>query len=94
MSDYLEDLDLSDEERSKLRALGARTPLALLAMRKASASAFDLHLGSARAPAIVKQLQGLLSEDEVERLNEQPKARPGLGARLTPAPDEPDPASE
>ncbi len=48
-ADFLKALQISDEERTKLAKLSAKTPLALLAMRKASRDAFDEHVGRDRA---------------------------------------------
>ena len=88
MTDYLDGLDLLPGEREKLRLLGAKTPLALLLMRKASPDAFDAHLGAGRATGIAGQLHALLSVDEKARFNEPPRPQGSLGACL------PDPGSE
>lgn len=82
MADFIDNLSVSDTERAKLRALGVRTPLAILSMRKAAAKAFDDHFGAERAEAIATELKGLLSEVELETLNQPMRAGGYLGARL------------
>jgi hypothetical protein len=87
MSAFLDTLPLSDEERQKLKALGASTPFALLSMRHASREAFDAHIGAQRADEIASQLEKLLSADELEQLR-RPVALPGaLGGRMPRNPD-------
>ena len=49
---FLDAFDLSDEERAKLASFGARSPLALLSLRRASPQAFDNYLGPERSAAI------------------------------------------
>ena len=84
--DFLKALQISDEERTKLSKLSAKTPLALLAMRKASRDAFDEHVGRDRAEAIAKELENLLTDEDRESLSKPPKGVGRLGARLDPLP--------
>jgi hypothetical protein len=84
--DFLQQLPISDEERSKLSKLGARSPAALLSMRKASREAFDNYIGKDRADTIAEELTKLLTPGDVEALNQPPNPRGKLGARLGPAP--------
>lgn len=86
MTGFLDALALPDEERKKLEALGAKTPLGLLSMRKASPEAFDAYLGADRADAIARQLESLLREDEKAELLRPLPAGRSLGARMPPAP--------
>jgi hypothetical protein len=82
VADFIDQLQVSQEERVKLRALGAKSPLSVLSLRKASQEAFDRHFGADRADSIAEQLRSLLAPDELQQL-EQPVRRPGsLGARL------------
>jgi hypothetical protein len=84
--EFLKSLPLSEEERQKLAALGAKTPLELLFMRKASPEAFDRYIGADRADAIAKALEGLLDEQDKVRLKAPFTPKGKLGARLSPAP--------
>jgi hypothetical protein len=87
MAEFVDNLSLSEDERSKLKALGVSSPLGVLSIRKASPAAFDQHFGAERAQAISDQLKALLTPSELALL-EQPSLPGGrLGARLTPAPD-------
>jgi hypothetical protein len=61
---YLEDLPLSCEEKTKIARLGASNPAALLAMMQAAPEAFDRYLGSDRAQALASALKHLISEAE------------------------------
>jgi hypothetical protein len=84
--DFLKSLPISEEERQKLAALGASTPLALLFLRRASPEAFDRHIGTTRAPAIAEALEALLSEEDKEKLGVPFAPKGKFGARLNPAP--------
>ena len=88
--EFLKHLNLSEEERAKLAKLGAKTPKALLSMRRASRDAFDAYLGllhdRARADAIAGELEKLITDDEREALKSPPKPAGKLGARLEPLP--------
>jgi hypothetical protein len=82
VADFLDSLPFSDEERDILRARGVSTPIGLLSMRKASTPAFDSLFRPGRAEVIAGYLKQLLSDEELQRLN-QPVSRGGaLGARL------------
>ncbi len=85
--EFVTRLRLSDEERRRILSLGASTPLALLAMRKASPAAFEEFFGHERAEQIASALLEMLSDQE-RKLLEAPSPRlPKLGARLrSPAP--------
>lgn len=83
MGDFLDSLTVTEDERSKLRALGVQTPLGLLSMRKASTRAFDEHFGGpARAQFIAEQLKNLLTDAELQSLNQPIRQGGRLGARL------------
>jgi hypothetical protein len=88
---FLKSLPISEEERQKLAGLGASTPLALLCLRKASSEAFDRHFGADRAAAIAEALEGLLNEEEKERLKAPFSPKGKFGAHLGPAPQKLEP---
>ncbi|MGB6604593.1 MAG: hypothetical protein WBE65_09905 [Steroidobacteraceae bacterium] len=86
MPDFVDQLQASPEERSKLRSLGAKSAYALLALRKASPEAFDALFHKGRADEIATELRSLVTAEELEKLK-SPVRRPGsLGARLGPLP--------
>lgn len=80
-ADFLNRIDLTDAERTKLAGLGAASPLALLDMRRASQDAFD-NWFPGRSQAIAGELEKLLSDDERESLKSPPKSAGKLGGRL------------
>jgi hypothetical protein len=79
--EFLNRLPISDDERSRLAMFGAKSPLMLLNMRRASRESFDLYVGE-RAQFIADELAKLLTLEERESLREPPKAAGALGARL------------
>ncbi len=80
---FLSNLGLTEEEKSKLAKLGASTPAALLALRRAASQDFETLLGKDRAEQITKGLRQLLSEDELQRIDTAPPVRRyPLGALL------------
>jgi hypothetical protein len=79
-------LDITEEEHRKILALAARSPFALLAMRKASPDAFDRYFGRERAEYLAGQLRGLITDKDCESLNREQHAVPSLGALLGPVP--------
>jgi len=83
--EYLENLGLSDEDKQKLRALGAATPAALLSRIQYSPEArrkfVDYLGGEEKVSAIELALQSLSQAYQSEQL---PPFKPGLGA-LDPA---------
>jgi hypothetical protein len=83
-TEFLNGLPISDDERSRLTTFGAKSPLMLLNMRRASREAFDLYVGE-RAQFIADELAKLLTPEERESLREPPKAAGTLGARLSQA---------
>ncbi|MBZ5726651.1 MAG: hypothetical protein LAP87_16830 [Acidobacteriia bacterium] len=85
-AEFLKNLPIGEEERAKLSEFGAATPLALLAMRKASKDAFDSYLGRDRADAIACELEKLLTPGEAESLKQPIKSVGRFGARLDPLP--------
>ena len=86
-SDFLEALQLSEEDRAKLASFGADSACALLAIRKASKDAFDNYLGRDRVENTVEQLERLLTSEQRHALQQSAKAAAGpLGARLGPTP--------
>lgn len=86
MSDFVDQLEASPEERTTLRTLGATSPYALLALRKASPEAFDQVFSPGRAEVLATQLRSLVTPEQLGQLN-SPVRRPGsLGARLDPLP--------
>ena len=86
MTDFLRHIALTEVERAKLRALGAATPFALLALRKAARAAFDSHLGPLRAEEIAGELEKLLTDDARGTLAPALHQGGALGARLGPMP--------
>jgi hypothetical protein len=86
MSDFIDNLSVSTEERQKLKSLGATTPLAILSIQKASTEAFNNHFGTERAQAITDQLKSLLTDQELAQLNEPVRKGGSLGARQSPGP--------
>lgn len=85
MADFIDQLQVSQEEREKLRALGAKSPFGLLSLRKASQEAFDMQFGADRAEAITEQLRRLLTPAELQQLSQPIRRGGSLGARLEPA---------
>jgi hypothetical protein len=86
MSEFIDNLPVSDDDKQKLRALGASSPFGVLSIRKASRNYFDQHFGPHHAQAIEDHLRPLLTPDELRRLDEPSKQGGALGARLTPIP--------
>jgi len=80
-SDFIKGLPISDDERTRLASFGAKSPLMLLGMRKASKQAFDECFGE-RAQFIADELEKLLSPEELKSLSEAPNVPGNLGARL------------
>jgi hypothetical protein len=81
-AEFLKNLGLNDEEYRKLAALGASTPAAILAIRRAAPESFDQLLGATRARELVTRLETLLTPEERKRLAlASPKVYP-LGAML------------
>lgn len=79
--DFLEGLNLTDEERRQLRAIGVSSPLALAHMIKASRDAFRKMIGE-RADEVERSLLASLSPDERATLDEPLPPRFSLGASL------------
>ena len=81
--DFLDDLDLTAEERERLRGLGARDASGLRAMHRAAPQDFEAYFGP-RAAHILRVL------DDIS-LPEPPSSAPphGLGARAEPPPSGP-----
>src|SRR5262245_21876606 len=79
--EYLENLGLTDEDKKKLRVLGAATPAALLSRiqysREARQKFVDYLGGEAKVSAIESALQSL---NEGTRREPLPPFKPGLGA--------------
>src|ERR1700733_1644001 len=70
-------------------ALGATSPAALLAMRRAAQEAFDNLVGKDRSQEIASHLENLLTPEERQRLTTAPPAKHfPLGARLGTPPSE------
>jgi hypothetical protein len=80
-AEFLNGLPISDDERSRLAMFGAKSPLMLLNIRRASRESFDLYVGE-RAQFIADELTKLLTLEERESLREPPKPAGTLGARL------------
>jgi len=89
--EFLKGLPISEEEREKLAALDASSPLTLLFLRKASPAAFDRHVGADRAAAVAEALEGLLSEEDKAKLKAPFTPKGKFGALLRPAPPKPIP---
>jgi hypothetical protein len=85
---FLDKINVSDEERAKLRSLGAATPVALLGMRIASPVPFDQLFGTVRGSEIAKQLQTLLTGEERSLLQQPIRNLPPVSARITPFPQD------
>ena len=75
MTDFLDNLYLTDDERQKLRGLGVKTPLGLLALRKIATKVFDNYVGVSRAPLIANQMKELLTAAELHVLNQPSRGR-------------------
>ena len=87
-SEYLSKLNLTEEERSKLAALGTSTPAMLLSVRRASPEAFEALVGKERAEEITLALEELLTPEEKQRLARGAAAGWfSLGARLDRPPE-------
>ena len=90
--DFLDRLELSDEEREKLRGLGAGSAAALLAMRNASPGGFEKLLGRKRAERIAASLYETLTDEERRRLAIPVYQKLSTGARIdSPPPPLPKP---
>ena len=81
--EYLKNLGLPENVESRLQALGARTPGALLSMMEHSWERFVRFLGSEQTEHLRQALLQLVPKEERERLNSLPEFKPSLGA-LTP----------
>jgi hypothetical protein len=82
---FLQDLDITEEDRNKLAQLtklGAKSPRALLALRKASPEAFDNLIGSDRVADVISALRSVVSEEDLRDIDAQSTWRPSTGARL------------
>ncbi len=79
---FLDDPELSAEERTKLRQLGATTALAVLSMRQASHTRFDEYFGVDSAERVSHVLTKYLSDEDRELLARAAIRPRGLGARL------------
>lgn len=82
-AEFLQKVNLTEDERAKLAKLGAGSPLALLNMRRGSQAAFDAWFPG-RGQAIADELESLLNDDERESLKAPPRSVGNLGARLGP----------
>jgi hypothetical protein len=78
---FLDGLEVSDEDRARLASLGAKSPYALLARRKASKDAFDGYIGQDLADSVAIQLDPLLTDEQRESLRQPPKPAGKTGAR-------------
>jgi hypothetical protein len=84
--EYLEELHLGDEVRSKLDALGDPTLFDLVARAKAAPKEFADYLGQPDgAERAIQELESHLSHAERQLLSAAPK-KFALGANLGPAP--------
>lgn len=78
MRDFLDDLDLTPEERDLLRALGAPDAGALREMHRAAPENFDAYVGP-RTPHLLAELDTVLP---TETAPNQSAATTGMGSRL------------
>lgn len=82
-SEFLSKLGLSEDEVKKLAGLGASTPAALLALRRAAPDDFERLFGKSKASEITVRLEGLLRPEERDSLASAPQPRRyPLGANL------------
>jgi len=72
MHDFLEELPLSDDEKSKLAGLAVENPAALLAMLRAAPTAFSQLLSGVRLQILETALEKLLDESERAVVAESP----------------------
>lgn len=79
---YLENLQLSKEEKEKLSRLGASNPLSLLSMINVSPDAFISFLGKERVDEITAALTTTISGTEQDILN-QPRYHQATGAIIS-----------
>ena len=82
--EYLKNLGLPETVESRLQALGARTPGALLSMMEHSWERFLRFLGTEQAEHLRQALLVLVPEEERERLKSLPEFKPSFGAATTP----------
>ena len=93
--EYLKALVLTDEEEQKLRALGARTPAALLSMLEHAPEKFKKFLSEETTERIHQILKRLVPDEEKAKLASSPPFR-GRGSRCQVSPrkaDERNPVS-
>src|SRR5438477_12964954 len=72
---------------SRLQALGARTPGALLSMLEHSREKFTRFLGREQTEHLCQALLQLVPEEEREKLKSLPEFKPSLGALVPPKGD-------
>ena len=83
--DFIDELPVTNDVRSRLRALGARSPFALAGLISASRSSFAGHFGDAVARTLIDWLLPRLSAAQRAELNAAPP-RYATGAMSGPAP--------
>ena len=84
--EYLIKLPVGDSVREKLRALGARTPAALLSLLEYAPDRFKQVLGAETFSSVFAVLEKLVPQAERERMAALPDFRPKLGAISRPKP--------
>lgn len=85
MAEFLNKLDVTPEVRTKLEHYGARTPLALLALRNASPDSFNRFIGQLTADEVATKLDAMLNDDDRAVLHRKPTGVRSFGALLDPA---------
>lgn len=91
--EYLKTLVLTPEQEEKLRALGARTPVALLSRIDASPEKFAQFFGAEDTARIRDILEKMVSPEEKAQLAELPAFRGKFGA-LVAGKDRPETAQQ
>ena len=84
--EYLIELPVSDAVREKLRALGARTPAALLSLLEYTPDRFKQVLGAETFSSVLGVLEKLVPQAERERIAALPDFKPKFGAITRPKP--------
>jgi len=82
--EYLKALSLTEEQESKLRSLGARSPASLLSLLEHSPEKFAAFLGPELVASITSQLHPLVSSEEKAQMAQLPAFRGKFGALVVP----------
>ena|SRR5579863_1228801 len=80
--EYLKSLALTDEQETKLRALGSRTASSLLSRIDYAPDKFEVFFGKEETQRIRVLLEGMVPEEEKAQLAQLPPFRGKFGAKV------------